>query len=159
MALRYLLDTNICIYIAKNRPDSVLKRFRQLSVGEVAMSAITHGELCYGACKSRRREDAQKALRELGTMIPVLPISSQVGDRYGEIRSELEHAGRLIGNNDLWIAAHALALGVALVTNNSREFARVTGLVVENWVERSDPSQVHEAKRKHGIGKSSRQSA
>ncbi len=81
MGLRYLRDTNICIYIARNRPAGVLERFRHLSVGEVAMSAITHGELCYGACKSRRREDAQKALRELGTMVPVFPISSQVGER------------------------------------------------------------------------------
>jgi tRNA(fMet)-specific endonuclease VapC len=149
MRLRYLLDTNICIYIAKNRPDAVLKRFQQLSAGEVAMSVITHGELWYGACKSRRREDAQEALCELATMIPVLPISAQVGERYGEIRSELENSGRLIGNNDLWIAAHALALGVALVTNNAREFARVPGLEVENWVQRTDQSQVREAKRRY----------
>jgi tRNA(fMet)-specific endonuclease VapC len=149
MGLRYLLDTNICIYIAKNRPDAVLKRFQKLSIGEVAMSVITHGELCYGACQSRHREDAQKTLSDLASMIPVLPISSQVGERYGGVRSELEHSGRLIGNNDLWIAAHALALGVTLVTNNAREFARVPGLEVENWVEKADPSQVHEAKRRY----------
>jgi tRNA(fMet)-specific endonuclease VapC len=149
MQLRYLLDTNICIYIAKNRPDAVLKRFKQLRTGEVAMSVITHGELCYGACKSRRREEAQEVLRELARMIPVLPISPQVGHRYGEIRSELENSGRLIGNNDLWIAAHALALGVVLVTNNTREFARVPGLEVENWVEIAGRSQVHEAKRNY----------
>ncbi len=149
MRLRYLLDTNICIYIAKNRPDAVLNRFKQLSVGEVAMSVITHGELCYGACKSRHREEAYKALAELATMIPVVPVSSQAGERYGEIRSELENSGRLIGNNDLWIAAHALVLGVALVTNNAREFARVPGLQVENWVERADQSRVHEAKRRY----------
>jgi len=110
---------------------------------------ITHGELCYGACKSRRREDARKTLSELASMIPVLPISSQIGERYGEVRSELERSGRLIGNNDVWIAAHALALGVTLVTNNAREFARVPGLEVENWIERTDPSQVHEAKRRY----------
>ena len=149
MSLRYLLDTNICIYIAKNRPEAVLKRFEQLSVGEVAMSVITHGELCYGACKSRRRDEAQKALQDLATMIPVLPLTSQVGERYGEIRSELESSGRLIGNNDLWIAAHARALGVALVTNNAREFARVSGLEVENWVEKADQSGVHEARRRY----------
>ena len=149
MRLRYLLDTNICIYIAKNRPDAVLKRFQQLSVGDVAMSVITHGELCYGACKSRRREEAQKALGELAAMIPVLPLTSQVGERYGEIRSGLENSGRLIGNNDLWIAAHALGLGVALVTNNAREFARVPGLEVENWVEKTDQFQVHESKRRY----------
>ena len=149
MQLRYLLDTNICVYIAKNRPDAVLKRFKQLRIGEVAMSVITHGELCYGACKSRRREEAQEALRELARMIPVLPISPQVGQRYGEIRSELENSGRLIGNNDLWIAAHALALCVVLVTNNTREFARVPGLEAENWVEITGQSQVHEAKKNY----------
>jgi tRNA(fMet)-specific endonuclease VapC len=149
MRLRYLLDTNICIYIAKNRPDEVLKRFQQLGVGEVAMSVITHGELCFGACKSRRREEAQKALREMATMIPVLPLTSKVGERYGEIRSELEKSGRPIGNNDIWIAAHALALGVVLVTNNAREFARIPDLAVENWVEGAEQSQVHEAKRRY----------
>ena len=82
-------------------------------------------------------------------MIPVVPVSSQAGEHYGEIRSEPENSGRLIGNNDLWIAAHALVLGVALVTNNAREFARVPGLQVENWVERADQSRVHEAKRRY----------
>jgi len=149
MRLRYLLDTNICIYIAKNRPEAVLQRFREMSVGEVAMSVITHGELCYGACKSRRREEAQKALSRLATMIPVLPLNAQIGERYGAIRSKLESSGRPIGNNDLWIAAHALALGVVLVTNNSREFLRVPGLEVDNWVEGTAPSGVHEAKRRY----------
>jgi tRNA(fMet)-specific endonuclease VapC len=149
MRLRYLLDTNICIYIAKNRPDTVLKRFQQLGVGEVAMSVITHGELCFGACKSRRREEAQKALREIATMIPILPLTSKVGERYGEIRSELEKSGRPIGNNDMWIAAHALALGVVLVTNNAREFERIPDLEAENWVEGTEQSQVHEGKRRY----------
>ena len=149
MRLRYLLDTNICIYIAKNRPVAVLKRFQQLSIGEVAMSVITHGELCYGACRSLRREEAQKALAELATMIPVLPMSSQVGERYGEIRSQLEKSGRPIGNNDLWIAAHALTLEFTLVTNNAREFARVPGLKVENWIETTDRSRVHETKSRY----------
>ncbi len=149
MRLRYLLDTNICIYIARNRPDAVLKRFQKLGVGEVAMSVITHGELCFGACKSRRLEEAQKALREMATMIPILPLTSQVGERYGEIRSELEKSGRPIGNNDIWIAAHALALGVVLVTNNARAFARIPDLEVENWVAGTKHSQVHEAKRRY----------
>lgn len=147
MRLRYLLDTNICIYIAKSRPDSVLQRFRQLRVGEVAMSVITHGELCYGASKSRRRDEAKKTLVELTSMIPILPLTPEVGEQYGTIRSELEGSGRPIGNNDLWIAAHAFALGVALVTNNAREFKRIRGLEVENWVEGDGMSSVHETKR------------
>jgi tRNA(fMet)-specific endonuclease VapC len=152
MPLRYLLDTNICIYIAKRRPEEVLARFLQLSPGEVAMSVITHGELYFGACKSGRREEAEKALDELATMVPVLPLISEVGFRYGEIRSVLERSGCLIGNNDLWIAAHAMALGVPLVTNNDREFTRVIGLEVLNWAAKKPdaPPHVHEATRKYG---------
>ena len=141
MPLRYLLDTNICIYIAKNRPPEVQERFGRLRPGEVGMSVITYGELCYGACKSRRPDDAHKALEALATLIPVLQISPEVGDRYGEIRGELESSGRMIGNNDLWIAAHAAALGVPLVTNNDREFTRIAGLAVQNWVGKADHTE------------------
>lgn len=151
MSLRYLLDTNICIYIAKKRPEEVLARFRQMSPGELAMSVITQGELYFGACKSAHRDDAEKALDELATMVPVLPLVPEVGKRYGEIRCALERSGRLIGNNDLWIAAHAMALGVPVVTNNDREFTRVPGLEVLNWARRPDPHpRVHEAARKYG---------
>jgi tRNA(fMet)-specific endonuclease VapC len=142
MPLRYLLDTNICIYIAKTRPEEVLARFKRLQPGEVAMSAITYGELCHGACKSRHRADAGKILRELTAIIPVLGIGAEVGNCYGEIRSQLEKEGRVIGNNDLWIASHAVAIGVPLVTNNEKEFNRVPGLSVQNWVR--NRSQVHE---------------
>jgi tRNA(fMet)-specific endonuclease VapC len=144
MPLRYLLDTNICIYIAKTRPEEVLARFRKLSPGEVAMSVITYGELSYGARKSRRRAEAQKMLRELAALIPVLGIGSEVADCYGEIRGELEARGRVIGNNDLWIASHAVALGVPLVTNNEREFNRIPRLSVQNWVRKGDRPQVQE---------------
>lgn len=154
MALRYLLDTNICIYIAKNRPEEVLKRFTQLQPGEVAMSAITYGELRHGACKSRHRVEAQRILSELANTIPVLPIGPDVSERYGEILAELEKSGRVIGNNDLWIAAHAVALGVPLVTNNEREFVRVPGLVVKNWINPSGGPKVHE--RVAGYGRSHR---
>ncbi len=156
MSLRYLLDTNICIYVAKHRPDSVLRRFRRLKVGEVAMSVITYGELYYGASKSKRRDEAQKTIGELASMIPVLPLATQVGEQYGVVRSELERAGRPIGNNDLWIAAHALTLGVALVTNNAREFKRIRGLEVENWVEEQGAGSVHEAQRTYSTRKTKR---
>jgi len=149
MALRYLLDTNICIYIARHRPEEVLERFDRLQPGEVAMSTITYGELCYGACKSRHRGEAQKILRELAQIIPVLAIGPEVSDRYGDIRAELERLGRVIGNNDLWIAAHAVALGVPLVTNNEREFVRVPGLTVRNWVKKIDPLNVHEKPKRY----------
>jgi tRNA(fMet)-specific endonuclease VapC len=131
--LRYLLDTNICIYIAKQRPANVLQRFQSLQPGEVAMSVITYGELRYGASKSQRRADALKTLDELVTLIPALPLDGTAADYYGDLRSLLERSGTSIGNNDLWISAHALSLGITLVTNNEREFNRVAGLALENW--------------------------
>jgi tRNA(fMet)-specific endonuclease VapC len=149
MPLRFLLDTNICIYIAKNRPEGVLTRFLSLEPGDVAMSAITYGELKYGAFKSRHQIETHKILNELTSMIQVLAIDEKAGDRYGEIRLQLEKSGCVIGNNDLWIAAHALALGVPLVTNNEKEFRRVPGLTLQNWIRESDRSQVQEKAAKY----------
>lgn len=134
MKLRYLLDTNICIYITKQRPASVLEKFEQLSVGEVGMSTITFGELLYGAEKSHHPKKALHILEELAGLIPPIPLSTDTGEYYGRIRSKLEKQGKLIGNNDLWIAAHALAADLILVTNNIKEFARVPKLKIENWV-------------------------
>ena len=134
MALRYLLDTNICIYLAKQKPISVLHKFEQLSIGEVGMSTITFGELVYGVQKSDHPKKTLQLLQEITNLIPVLPISTETGKHYGEIRSKLEKQGNLIGNNDLWIAAHALDLNLILVTNNIKEFSRVTHLKLENWV-------------------------
>lgn len=149
MPLRYLLDTNICIYIAKHRPQKVLERFQRLQPGDAAMSVITHGELQYGACKSRYRNETQKILEELASLIPVLALNEDASGCYGKIRAELEKSGQVIGNNDLWIASHALALGVALVTNNENEFRRVRGLVIRNWVREDGSIQVHEHPKKY----------
>ena len=104
---RYLLDTNICIYIARQRPAEVLARFEQAAPGELAMSVITYGELLYGAEKSRSRTQALDVLDVLAQAIPVLSMSETVSRHYGEIRAALEQAGTPMGNNDLWIAAHA----------------------------------------------------
>jgi tRNA(fMet)-specific endonuclease VapC len=134
VSLKYLLDTNICIYIAKQKPINVLKRFETIAVGDVAMSTITYGELLYGANKSAQSQKSLAKLESLSHFIPPLPLSTDVASHYGKIRSQLESKGTPIGNNDLWIAAHALALDVVLVTNNQREFQRVNGLMVENWV-------------------------
>lgn len=133
MSLRYLLDTNICIYIAKQKPINVLHKFEQMSVGEVGMSTITQGELFYGAEKSHHPKKALYTLEELTSLIPPLPIPIQAGKYYGHIRSTLEKQGKPIGNNDLWIAAHVLALGLILVTNNVKEFSRIPHLKIENW--------------------------
>lgn len=134
VSLCYLLDTNICIYIARHRPPEVLARFNTLEVGQVGMSLVTYGELYHGAMKSQQRELALQKLAQLSGVIPVLAMEKSVSEHYGDIRSHLERAGTPIGNNDLWIAAHARALGITLVTNNIREFVRVPQLLLENWV-------------------------
>jgi tRNA(fMet)-specific endonuclease VapC len=133
MEPRYLLDTNICIYIRQNRPPEVLRRFQSLRPGEAVLSVITFGELRYGAAKSSQRAAALERLAELAGLLPVLPLPAAAADSYGAIRAELERKGQLIGNNDLWIAAHASAAGLILVTNNQREFRRVRGLKIQNW--------------------------
>jgi len=133
MEPRFLLDTNICIYIRRKKPEGVLRRFRGLKQGEAALSVITFGELMYGAEKSAQRAAALELLQGLAQVLPVLDLPDTAAEAYGRIRAELERAGQMIGNNDLWIAAHARAAGLTLVTNNEREFRRVRGLKVENW--------------------------
>ena len=138
MAARYLLDTNICIYIRRQRPPAVLERFRRLKPGEAVISMITWGELAYGAEQSRQRDKVFALLEELATMLPVMPLPETAGQSYGAIRAALEAKGQPIGNNDLWIAAHAKAAGLIVVTNNEREFKRVPGLQVRNWATTAD---------------------
>jgi tRNA(fMet)-specific endonuclease VapC len=133
MSLRYLLDTNICIYIAKAKPPTVLERFQQCQSGEIGMSVVTYGELYFGAAKSQQREAALSRLDALRTYIPVLPLTDKAGTAYGRCRAILERQGQPIGNNDLWIAAHAFSLDVILVSNNLREFERLPELRLENW--------------------------
>jgi tRNA(fMet)-specific endonuclease VapC len=136
MPTRYLLDTNICIYIQRQKPGEVLARFQKLKPGDAAISVITWGELLYGAEKSQQRKRALQLLEEFKTFVPVLPMPENAGKTYGAIRSTLESKGEPIGNNDLWIAAHAKAVALTIVTNNEREFQRVPGLKVQNWVGR-----------------------
>jgi tRNA(fMet)-specific endonuclease VapC len=142
MQLHYLLDTNICIYIAKQKPVGVLNRFEKLNVGCVGMSIITYGELFYGAQKSQFSKKAIAFLEELVSLIPPLPLSTDVTKYYGEVRSKLEKQGKPIGNNDLWIASHALAMKLTLVTNNVKEFSRVSKLKLENWVDEAQSTTV-----------------
>jgi tRNA(fMet)-specific endonuclease VapC len=133
METRYLLDTNICIYIRQKRPDEVLRRFRKLRPGEAALSVITYGELFYRTAKSAHAITAIERLRELIRFIPALPLPENAAEAYGAIRARLESKGEMIGNNDLWIAAHALSMGLILVTNNEKEFRRVPELRLQNW--------------------------
>jgi len=133
MRLKYLLDTNICIYIAKHSPIHIFNKFEELVIGEACMSMITYGELYYGVQKSQHSKKNMALLQELIGMIPPLPMPTEAGKHYGQIRSQLERAGTPIGNNDTWIAAHALSLDVTLVTNNMKEFTRIPQLQLENW--------------------------
>jgi tRNA(fMet)-specific endonuclease VapC len=134
MRARYLLDTNICIYIQRQKPGKVLARFQKLKPGDAAISVITWGELLYGAEKSQQRKKALLLLEEFKTLVPVLPIPENAGKTYGAIRASLESLGKPIGNNDLWIAAHAKAATLTIVTNNEQGFKQVPGLKVQNWV-------------------------
>jgi len=137
MEPRYLLDTNICIYIRQKRPEQVLRRFRKLRPGEAVLSVITYGELLYGAAKSAHRTAALERLRELVHLLPAMALPETAAETYGAMRAELESNGEMIGNNDMWIAAHALAADLTLVTNNEKEFRRVRGLKIQNWAKES----------------------
>ena len=130
----YMLDTNICIYIIKKKPISVLQKFESLPLGSVAMSLVTYGELEFGALRSNNSKRALDILDEIAAYIPVLPMPIDAAKEYADIRANLSAKGTPIGNNDLWIAAHARSLGHTLITNNVREFERVENLKLENWV-------------------------
>ena len=131
--LKYLLDTNIVIYVIKRRPTEVMGLFNE-NAGRMAMSAITLSELFHGAEKSSRVAQNLAVVEEFASLLEVLPYTARAAVHYGTIRSALEKAGRTIGVNDLHIAAHARSEGLTLVTNNVGEFERVPGLLIENWV-------------------------
>lgn len=131
--MKLLLDTNICIYIIKQQPAAVIRRFLEFQVGDIGISSITLSELRYGVAKSAYREKNAKALDEFIIPLEVLPFDEEAAAVYGNIRATLEKAGTLIGSMDMLIAAHALSLGIPLVTNNTREFMRVADLTILDW--------------------------
>ena len=131
--MKAMLDTNICIYIIKRRPQSVLDRFSTFPVGDIGISTITLAELEYGAAKSAQPRKNREALEEFVSPLDLAPFDRDAAEAYGRIRAALERKGLPIGAMDMLIAAHALSLGVNLVTNNEKEFRRVSGLRVENW--------------------------
>ena len=135
MKAKYMMDTDTCIYLKRRRPPEVEEKFRYLQRGEVVMSMITYGELYNGATKSREAKAALHNLEKLSEHIPVQSMSLEVATHYGKIRSVLEKQGNTIGDNDLWIAAHALSLDLIVVTNNTDEFSRIPGLKIENWLD------------------------
>ena len=130
---RYLLDTDTCIYLIKNKPPSVARKLAKLPAGHAGISVITYGELWRGVQKSQHIARNAEALAALATVLPIQPLAIEAGLHYGDIRASLERVGKQIGNNDLWIAAHARAMGWTLVTNNEREFSRVNDLRLQNW--------------------------
>jgi tRNA(fMet)-specific endonuclease VapC len=130
--LRYLLDTNICIYVMKNYPPRLRERFNRLA-DQLCVSSVTLGELHYGAEKSARRLENLQAIEHFAARLEVLSFSPKAAAHYGQIRAELERAGRPAGVHDIMIAGHARSEGLVLVTNNLREFERMSGLTVENW--------------------------
>lgn len=131
--LKYLLDTNIVIYVIKRRPMEVLGLFNA-NASRMAISAITLAELLHGVEKSSQPTSNLAAVEDFCSRLDVLPYTLKAAQHYGSIRAELERSGQPIGVNDLHIAAHARSEGLVLVTNNLREFSRVPALQVENWI-------------------------
>jgi tRNA(fMet)-specific endonuclease VapC len=135
--IRYLLDTDICIYINNNHPESVVKRMRQIQMFEIGISSITVFELVHGALKSQKVTRNLNQINQMRQMISVLDLDTDVAEHAAKIRRELEAQGTSIGPFDILIAGQALSLNAILVTNNTREFSRVNGLKLENWAEDS----------------------
>lgn len=131
--MKFMLDTNICIYIIKNKPIKVLKNFKNIEPKNVCISSITASELWTGVHKSNNFEKNAIALEEFLSPLTILDYDEKASKVYGKIRSVLEKKGKIIGSMDLLISAHALSQELILVTNNVKEFKRVNGLSIENW--------------------------
>lgn len=130
--LKYLLDTNIAIYVIKRRPMEALERFNRLA-GQLCLSTISQAELLHGVEKSDRPEQNLRVVEDFCSRLTVLDYRQKAAAHYGQIRATLERKGTTIGVNDLHIAGHARSEGLTLVTNNLKEFERVDGLLLENW--------------------------
>lgn len=129
----YLLDTNICIYVINNKPIQVFEKFKQFQLGQLAVSSITASELTFGVEKSGSEKNKQ-ALNKFLMPLDIMPYDEEAIWHYARLRQNLQSRGQTIGSLDMLIAAHALALDVTLVTNNIKEFERVEGLRLENWI-------------------------
>ena len=132
--MKYMLDTNICIFIIKHQPENVIQRFMEHDPDDICISAITYAELAHGVEKSQAREKNRIALTVFLSEIQIVPFDDFAAQVYGVIRADLQNKGTPIGPLDTLIAAHAKALDLTLVTNNTKEFAKVAGLKLEDWV-------------------------
>ena len=132
--MKFMLDTNVCIYIIKRKPADLLERFKQTDISEISISSITLSELFYGVSKSSKPEQNFMALTQFVAPLEILPFGGEASQYYGDLRAYLERLGTPIGSLDMLIAAHALSLASTLVTNNEKEFNRVPNLKIENSV-------------------------
>jgi tRNA(fMet)-specific endonuclease VapC len=130
-----MLDIDICVHLARGTSTAAEKRFLNAIEGEIVISVVAMGELHYGSAQSTRRSQSERAVELLLRHIPVVSLKEETSRIYGGLRATLETQGEIIGNNDLWIASHALSLELILVTNNLREFRRVPDLKIENWLQ------------------------
>ena len=132
--MKYMLDTNICIYLIKQQPRQMIDKFQGIAPGEITISTVTVAEMMYGVGKSQHKEKNKAALESFLAPLEIVDFNFRAAQHYGVVRAYLEKKGKPIGAYDLMIAAHALSLGLVLVTNNKREFQRIPDLIVENWV-------------------------
>ena len=131
--MKYMLDTNICIYAIKNKPEQVFRKLQKIDPQNVCVSSVTYAELVHGVEKSAAIEKNRLALSLLLANIEILDFDTHAAEQYGKVRADLEKKGMPIGPLDSMIAGHALSAGCIIVTNNVGEFSRVKGLKVENW--------------------------
>lgn len=133
--MRYMLDTNICIYTIKHKPEKVFQRLQEIDPEDICVSSVTYAELVHGVEKSAAVEKNRLALLMLLAKIEILNFDVDAADCYGKIKADLEKKGTPIDPLDMMIAGHAMSMGYAVVTNNVKEFSRVQGLILENWTE------------------------
>ena len=131
--MKFMLDTNICIYLIKQKPVKVLKHFKSSSIGDIGISTISLAELRYGVSKSQHVEKNHQALNEFILPLEVADFDGKAAEEYGIIRADLEKKGKPIGSMDMLIGAHAISLGATLVTNNVRDFKEIKHLKVVDW--------------------------
>jgi tRNA(fMet)-specific endonuclease VapC len=131
--MKYMLDTNICIYLIRQKPEKVLRRFKDHSIGDIGISSITFAELRFGVEKSQQIQNNRQALEEFILPLEIADFDEKAAVIYGTVRAALEKAGTPVGSMDMLIGAHALSLDLTLVTNNVREFKQIKNLNVVNW--------------------------
>lgn len=132
--MRFMLDTNICLYMIKGKPPQILSRLKDFNLGDLSVSSITLSELEYGVAKSSKPQQNRDALDAFLAPLEIFPFDGEAAYRYGQIRAFLEKEGKLIGAMDMLIGAHAVSASMTLVTNSIKEFCRIPGLRLENWL-------------------------